>query len=88
MNPLQTDNISLNTFKKDSSSGGSTLESRREALDQSEIPWHEKIHAIDPNFHKCDKKIIRYSTLNIASWKVRFVLASINQHTLTIMGFS
>ncbi len=50
-------------------------ESTRKAfLNQMDIPWEKVESRFDPDFMKCDGKIVKYDSKGLAIWRVSFVL--------------
>lgn len=79
MNPLHIDpneQLEMNSMK------GSTVDIEKphnedkdpykSALGQMAIPWRQKVHTFDPEFFKCDKKIVKYDSKALNDYRVSY----------------
>lgn len=47
-------------------------ERRVQILGQMAVPMYKKVHMFDPDFIKCDHKIVKYSVHRSGVWKVSY----------------
>lgn len=52
--------------------GGTDLNEAKlkDDLNQLPLPWRKKVHTFDPEFFKCDQKIVKYNSSQLADWRV------------------